>query len=68
MPKLPILNAREAEKILIALGFDLIRIKGSHHIYGKEGERFVVPFHSGKDLHPKIVKSLINLVESIENK
>jgi len=66
LPKLPILNAREAEKILLALGFDLIRIKGSHHIYGKGSERFVVPFHSGKDLHPKIEKNLMNLVESIE--
>jgi predicted RNA binding protein YcfA (HicA-like mRNA interferase family) len=64
LPKLPILNAKEAEKILVALGYVLIRTKGSHHIYGKGGDRFVLPFHSGKDLHPKIVKSLINLLES----
>ena len=64
MPKLPILNAKEAEKILLALGYELIRTKGSHHIYGKGSERFVLPFHSGKDLHPKIVKTLINLLEN----
>jgi predicted RNA binding protein YcfA (HicA-like mRNA interferase family) len=26
-------------------------------------ERFVVPFHSGKDLYPKIVKQLMLVVE-----
>jgi len=64
LPKLPILNAKEAEKILLAIGYELIRTKGSHHIYGKDSERFVLPFHSGKDLHPKIVKTLINLLEN----
>ncbi len=61
LPKLPTLNAKEAEKILILLGYELLRIKGSHHIYGKGNERFVIPFHSGKNLHPKIVKSLVDL-------
>lgn len=64
MPKLPILNAKEDEKILLALGYELIRTKGSHHIYGKASERYVLPFHSGKNLHPKIVKTLINILEN----
>jgi predicted RNA binding protein YcfA (HicA-like mRNA interferase family) len=61
---LPTLNAKEAEKILIALGYELLRTKGSHRIYGKASERFVLPFHSGKDLHPKIVKSLMELTQN----
>ena len=61
MPKLPILTAKEAEKILFSIGFILIRTKGSHRIYGRDIERFVIPFHSGKVLHPKIVKELLDL-------
>ena len=61
------MDAKEAERILISLGFELLRTKGSHHIYGKGTERFVLPFHSGKSLHPKIVKSLIDLQEKNDN-
>ncbi len=61
LPKLPRLTAAEAERILIANGFQIIRSKGSHRIYRKNNERFVLPFHSGKILHPKIVKELFDL-------
>jgi len=66
LPKLPILDAKEAEKILLSLGFELLRIKGSHHIYGKGNSRFVLPFHSGKSIHPKIVKSVIDLQDEFD--
>jgi predicted RNA binding protein YcfA (HicA-like mRNA interferase family) len=59
LPKLPKLNAEEAERILLRAGFQLLRSKGSHRIYQKGKERFVLPFHKGKILHPKIIKELI---------
>ena len=62
MPKLPRLTAVEAEKLLLQAGFKLIRSKGSHRIYMKENKRFVLPFHSGKILHPKIVKQLFEII------
>ena len=62
MPKLPRLTAVEAEKLLLQAGFKLIRSKGSHRIYMKEDKRFVLPFHSGKILHPKIVKQLSEII------
>ena len=62
MPKLPRLTAVEAEKLLLQAGFQLIRSKGSHRIYMKEDKRFVLPFHSGKILHPKIVKQLFEII------
>ncbi|MEH2201417.1 type II toxin-antitoxin system HicA family toxin [Nostoc sp.] len=55
MPKLPRLNAKEAEKLLLDAGFIQIRSKGSHRVYRLENIRVVIPFHSGKVLHPKIV-------------
>jgi predicted RNA binding protein YcfA (HicA-like mRNA interferase family) len=63
LPKLPILTAKEAERMLLLTGFTLIRTKGSHRIYQKGSERFVIPFHANKDLHPKIVKSLLEIIE-----
>jgi predicted RNA binding protein YcfA (HicA-like mRNA interferase family) len=62
LPKLQRLTPEEAEKRLLRAGFLLIRSKGSHRIYQREKERFVLPFHRGKILHPKIVKALIELV------
>ncbi len=63
MPKLPRLTAEEAEKMLLEAGFKHIRSKGSHRIYQKGKERFVLPFHKGKILHPKIIKALIEAIE-----
>ena len=63
MPKYPRITAMEAEKILFEKGFHLIRTKGSHRIYLKDDKRIVIPFHSGKILHPKIVKQVIKAVE-----
>ena len=67
MPKLPVMDAKEAEKLLLAFGFLLQRTKGSHRIYFKEKKRIVIPFHAGKSLHPKIVKEVLDAVELLEN-
>jgi len=63
MPKLPVMNAKEAEKLLLAFGFVLLRSKGSHRIYKKDNIRIIVPFHGSKSLHPKIVKEIIEKTE-----
>jgi len=62
LPKLPILDAKTAEAMLLKAGFVLIRSKGSHRIYLKGNERFVIPFHAGKSLHPKIIKQLLDIM------
>jgi predicted RNA binding protein YcfA (HicA-like mRNA interferase family) len=39
----------EVQRILEQHGFVLLRIKGSHHVFGKAGERpIIVPVHHGK--------------------
>ena len=63
MPKVPRLTATEAEALLLKAGFELIRTKGSHRIYRKGQRRCVVPFHFGRDLHPKIVKQILKAIE-----
>jgi predicted RNA binding protein YcfA (HicA-like mRNA interferase family) len=56
------MDAKEAERLLLQHGFIWIRSKGSHRIYQKETIRVVIPFHSGKSLHPKIVKEVLNAI------
>lgn len=60
--KLPKLNSKEAEKLLFENGFILDRQKGSHRIYKKDNKRMVIPYHSGKILHPKIIKELFDIL------
>ena len=61
--KLPKLNAKEAEKLLFDNSFVLDRQKGSHRIYKKDNKRMVIPFHTSKILHPKIIKELFDIIE-----
>jgi predicted RNA binding protein YcfA (HicA-like mRNA interferase family) len=63
LPKLPRLTSQEAESMLLKDGYEFIRSKGSHRIYLKGTRRMVIPYHSGKVLHPKIVKQVIKAIE-----
>lgn len=66
MPKLPKLTSQEAEAMLLEAHFEMIRSKGSHRIYSKGNKKVVIPFHTGKILHPKIVKQVIRATETAE--
>jgi predicted RNA binding protein YcfA (HicA-like mRNA interferase family) len=58
--KLPRVTANEMIKIIERLGFHLSRQSGSHKIYkNDEGKRVTIAYHSGKILHPKMVKSIL---------
>ena len=63
MPKLPRWTATEAERALLGGGFELLRSKGSHRIYGKGALRLTVPFHAGETLHPKIIKQVLEALD-----
>ena len=67
MPKLPRWTAAEAERALLNAGFDHLRSKGSHRIYGKQSLRVTVPFHGAAVLHPKIIKQVIEIIEEAEH-
>ncbi|MCZ3364411.1 MULTISPECIES: type II toxin-antitoxin system HicA family toxin [Methanobacterium] len=58
--KLPRVTADKVIKVLERAGFALARQSGSHKIYkNDEGVRVTVPYHSGKILHPKLLKSIL---------
>ena len=53
-------TAAEVIKVLEHAGFSLARQSGSHKIYkNQEGRRVTVPYHAGKILHPKVLKSIL---------
>ena len=64
MVDFPKLTAKEAERLLLQNGFILERQKGSHRIYKKGALRMVLPHHSGKILHPKIIKEMFEILEN----
>jgi predicted RNA binding protein YcfA (HicA-like mRNA interferase family) len=62
--KLPRLTAGQITRILEKNGFILVRQSGSHKIYRNEkGARVTVPYHSGKTLHPKILRNILKDAE-----
>jgi predicted RNA binding protein YcfA (HicA-like mRNA interferase family) len=64
MTKLPRVTAMQIIKVLEKSGFRLSRQSGSHKIYkDNRGKRVTVPFHSGKILHPKVLKSILSDAE-----
>ena len=62
-------SGKEFSKVLQSMGWELKRIKGSHHIFLKEGrrERIVVPIHGNSPLKLGLLKSLMKIAE-IEEK
>ncbi len=58
--KLPRITAGETIRALEKAGFFFSRQSGSHKIYkNKEGKRTTIPYHSGRILHPKTLKSIL---------
>jgi predicted RNA binding protein YcfA (HicA-like mRNA interferase family) len=58
--KLPRVTAWKVIKVLERKGFVLVRQSGSHKIYRNEdGVRVTVPYHSGKVLHPKVLRRIL---------
>lgn len=60
MPKLPLLTAKELEKILEKLGFEKVRQSAGSHVFfrHKDGRTTTVPCHPGE----KIDRGLLNKI------
>jgi predicted RNA binding protein YcfA (HicA-like mRNA interferase family) len=56
-------SGRELAKTLERLGWVLLRVHGSHHIYGKQGERahISVPVHGNTPLKRGLLTHLMKL-------
>jgi predicted RNA binding protein YcfA (HicA-like mRNA interferase family) len=58
-----VLSGREFARLIERRGWQLLRINGSHHIYGKPGSavRLSVPIHGNKPLKIGLLRHLAKL-------
>ncbi|MCF8450327.1 MAG: type II toxin-antitoxin system HicA family toxin [Taibaiella sp.] len=50
MSKLPLVDAKTLERILLKLGFIIVRQKGSHRFYRHDDGRYTTIPHHGSDI------------------
>lgn len=51
MPKLPSIKGKQLLKILLAVGYDIDHIQGSHHILRRsDGRKITIPIHGNKEI------------------
>ncbi|WP_373540881.1 type II toxin-antitoxin system HicA family toxin [Chamaesiphon sp.] len=67
------MSGKELAKLLEANGWTLLRIQGSHHIYGQEdnSSRISIPIHRNRDLKIGLLRSLLKtaaLLDFVEGK
>jgi len=63
------MSGKELAKQLEREGWILLRIQGSHHIYGKPGnpERLSVPIHGNKAIKTGLLRHLLKKAGLLEN-
>ncbi|MDP1780232.1 MAG: type II toxin-antitoxin system HicA family toxin [Anaerolineales bacterium] len=60
MPKFPRLTGQQVIAALKKAGFEVLRIKGSHHFTSHpDGRRTVVPVHRGETIGPGLMLKII---------
>lgn len=64
MTRLPIVDAKTMERVLLRLGFVEARRKGSHVFYRHpDGRTTTVPHHAGRDLSRPLTREILREVE-----
>ena len=63
------LSGRDFARIVERHGWTLLRVSGSHHIYGKSGSvvRLSIPIHGNKPLKTGLLRHLAKLAEISDN-
>ena len=60
MTSVPNLTGKELLSVLKKAGFELLRIKGSHHfLHNPDGRLTVVPVHSGETIGPGLLAKIL---------
>ena len=44
------MKSSEFHKMILKNGWDLLRVKGSHYTYQKDGRNYTAPFHGSKEM------------------
>ena len=62
------ISGRDLARLVERRGWTLLRVNGSHHIYGKIGSvvRLSIPIHGNKPLKTGLLRHLLKLAEIAE--
>jgi len=64
MTRLPIVDFRTMERVLLRLGFLAVRQKGSHVFYRhSDGRTTTLPCHPGRDLARPLIREILREIE-----
>lgn len=64
MTRLPIVDGRTMDKVLVHLGFAATRQKGSHVFYRHpDGRTTTVPHHPARDLARPLIRSILRDID-----
>jgi len=64
MTRLPVVDFPRLEKVLLSLGFQSVRQKGSHVFYRHpDGRTTTVPNHPGRDLARPLIREILREIE-----
>ena len=64
-----VISGKEFARLVDSKGWILLRINGSHHIYGKPGSeiRLSIPIHRNENLKTGLLRHLMKLANIGEN-
>jgi len=61
MSKLPVISGKELIKLLLSLGFEVVRVKGSHQrLKHPDGRVTTIPVHKNEDLPKGLLRKIIS--------
>jgi predicted RNA binding protein YcfA (HicA-like mRNA interferase family) len=64
MTRLPMVDFKTTERILLRLGFQVVRQKGSHVFYRHaDGRTTTLPNHPGRDLSRPLIREILREIE-----
>jgi predicted RNA binding protein YcfA (HicA-like mRNA interferase family) len=64
LSKLKLIDARRMEKLLLRLGFEKVRQKGSHAFYRhSDGRTTTLPHHKGRLLARPLIREILREIE-----
>jgi len=64
MTRLPRLTGKETLAVLMKAGFEVVRVKGSHHfLRHADGRVTVVPVHAGETIGPGLMVKILRACE-----
>lgn len=64
MTRLPIVDFKKMEKVLLHLGFQNTRRKGAHFFYRHpDGRTTTLPHHPGRDLSRPLIREILREIE-----